>query len=193
MDGWLQINIVIDWRIWWLRAIAVTEWKLLQLSACLFSARRRMMVWQRKKTREIKKGKLGNRTDKSKYNKPQLQVSTSNFPVTCAALENETEFRWVTLCLAGGPPIEEGGPPWIKFGNIDPPPTEPPREGLEFKPVSPMFVKVMLPGDVICVESISIFSSSAMCDSGGSCCRWTSREWRIRSSFWQDSLLFWLA
>ncbi len=55
--------------------------------------------------------------------------------------------------------------------------------------LSPRLVKVMLPGDVtdVCVDSISILTSAAMLDSGGSCWRWMSSEWRIRSSFCDDS------
>jgi len=52
------------------------------------------------------------------------------------------------------------------------------------------FVNVMFPGDMDCVASISNLTSVATLDSGGSFCRWSSSEWRIRSNFCEDSYMF---
>lgn len=52
---------------------------------------------------------------------------------------------------------------------------------------SPRLVNVMLPGDMVCVASISAFKSFAILDSGGNCCLCKSNACLIRSSFCDDS------
>ena len=69
---------------------------------------------------------------------------TSNFPVTDEALEKDVELLWEALRLIPG---------WA----------------LLVLNGSPKFVKVILPGDMVCVASISAFKSLAILDSLGNC------------------------